>query len=128
MNQATTPVMDYMINAMTGSTVIQLADKRGISLVGESLPNSKICQQLYDEIVAFGIDPERVAFHAMASLHHLFNQEENAESLIETLTAVLWETLGDPDNGGSAPLIYKQTACKIYTIFMLIIRPLIPNP
>lgn len=127
MNQATTPVMDYMINAMTGSTVTQLADKRGISLIGESLPDSKICQQLYDDLVAFGIDPERVAVHAMASLYHLFQIEDNAESLIETITTVLWETLGDPNNGGSAPLIYKETAWKIYTMFMLIVRPSLPN-
>ena len=112
----------YLASKIAGCLVGQLAAKRGLQY-SDVAPGSKQRNSLADELVNHGFDPEVLATYSLISLVALFAQPGNADLITNQLTALLWSILGDPENGGHPPEIYRRAGSAMYLALLGILDP-----
>lgn len=118
------PVREYLASALTGSLVAQRALRDGLR--PEALENLTPAQinAWAAEMKTLGIDPERIADHAICALVLLFTQPDNREQMLRCLASVLWTILGDPESG-DPPEIYRKAAVGVWYSFLITLDPAI---
>lgn len=127
---------EYLSSAIAGSLVGQIARAREIPFKEmfstDGTTSSPAVRAIATELDELGIDAEILASQALYALVALFAQEENAELITSQYTALLWSILGDPQNGGNPPEIYRRAGCAMHLTLLGILDPSItekrPSP
>lgn len=117
---------EYLSTAVAGSLIGQIARAREVPLREMFTPNgstSPTVRAIATELDELGIDAELLASQALYALVALFAQEENADLITSQFTALLWSILGDPQNGGSPPEIYRRAGCAMHLTLLGILDP-----
>jgi hypothetical protein len=127
---------EYLSTAVAGSLIGQIARAREIPFKEmfstDGTTSSPTIRAIATELDELGIDAELLASQALYALVALFAQEENAELITSQYTALLWSILGDPQNGGNPPEIYRRAGCAMHLTLLGILDPSItekrPSP
>jgi hypothetical protein len=121
----------YLATAMAGSLIGQIARAREIPFQemfsADGTTSSPAIRAIATELDELGIDAELLASQALGALVALFAQEQNAELITSQYTALLWSILGDPENGGNPPEIYRKAGHAMYLTFIGILDPNFPK-
>lgn len=120
-------VTDYIATAIGGSLIGQIARQRSISIEELLDRDNPKLRALGDELAVLGIDPHLLANHVTAAFTALFVEESNADHIITTFTQLLWTVLGDPENGGKPPEIYRRAGVAMHLMLLSLIDPSITN-
>jgi hypothetical protein len=126
----------YLATAMAGSLIGQIASAREIPFhemfAADETTSSPAIRAIATELDELGIDAVLLASQALCALVALFAQEQNADLITSHYTALLWSILGDPENGGSPPEIYRRAGCAMHLTLLGILDPSItekrPSP
>jgi hypothetical protein len=126
---------EYLSTAVAGSLIGQIARAREIpfkEMFSTDGSGSPAVRAIATELDELGIDAEILASQALYALVALFAQEENAELITSQYTSLLWSILGDPQNGGNPPEIYRRAGCAMHLTLLGILDPSItekrPSP
>lgn len=123
MTTPTDKVSDYIATAIGGSIIGQMARRRSISTDDLLTQGNPLLRSLADELSELGLDPHLIANHTLAALVALFIEEGNADRIITTFTNLLWTVLGDPENGGNPPEIYRRAGVAMHLTLLGLIDP-----
>ena len=122
------PIEDYLTSVLAGSMVGLLALHRDLDVdTLLSTDRADLCD-LQHELVDLGLYPRELAAQSLNAIGSLLVHETNADSLVTTITDILWSVLGDPENGGQPPEIYRRAAIATHLVFIgLLIPSSFPN-
>lgn len=117
----------YLATAMAGVLVGQVARHRDIPVMELLRPGSLTSRGITEELNEMGIDPDLLAHAGLLAQIALFSDQSNANTIVTHLTDLLWTILGDPENGGSPPEIYRKAGHAMYLSFIGILNPNFPT-
>jgi len=117
----------YLATALAGSLIGQIARRREIPFRQMFADDGRTCapviQSIATELDDLGIDAELLATQALGALVALFAQEQNAQLITTNFTDLLWSILGDPENGGSPPELYRRAGAAMHLTLLGILDP-----
>ena len=117
------PIESYLTSALAGSMVGLLACKRSLTIDELLALNSERLVELQNELVDLGLFPRELACQSLNALVALFVEEHNANFMVNNLTSLLWNILGDPENGGEPPEIYRRAGVAMHLMFIALLTP-----
>lgn len=119
----------WLAQSVTGSLVIQRAEKRGIDIDAiASTCDIEAAEAIAVELDDFGVNADKLARHVVASMAVLFMHKDNAETMVDSFSDILWKVLGDPAQGGSSPPeIYRRAGFFMHLAFIGFFDPSIPE-
>jgi hypothetical protein len=117
----------YLATAMAGTLIGQVARQRDISVRDLLKPGSPEARGIAEDLYEMGIHPELLAHAGLLAQIALFSEQSNAHTIVTSLTNLLWSILGDPENGGNPPEIYRKAGHAMYLTFIGILDPNFPT-
>ncbi len=117
------PIEDYLTSVLAGSMVGLLAHQRDLDVDALLSTNKTHLRDLQHELVDLGLYPRELAAQSLNALGSLLIHESNADSLVTTITDILWTVLGDPENGGQPPELYRRAAIATHLVFIGLLLP-----
>lgn len=118
----------YLAQAIAGSLIGAIAARRNLDITELADPRSTELRALSDELCTMGIYPQVIAHHTLSALSALLCEPENADTVVTNLTSLLWTILGDPENGGSPPELYRRAGYAMHVTLLGLLCPSIIDP
>lgn len=126
----TTPVHEFVSNAIGGSLLYQRAHALGIDPAELENPESDATVAIYNELVVdLGLNFDHASRHVLSSMAHLLCADPVMAANQDYLARMLWQVLGDPArNGKEPPAVYTDAAQVVYAWVLVFIHPTFLQP
>lgn len=121
-------VESYLAQAVAGSLIGAVAARRNQDITEFVDPESPKLRALFEELCEMGIYPHVLANHSLTALAALFCEPDNANHIVTSLTDLLWTILGDPENGGSPPELYRRAGSAMHVTLLGLLCPSVIDP
>jgi hypothetical protein len=82
-----------------------------------------LMESFLEDMRRLKVRPEIVTSSVISSLLRLLFSPENSPDMVEAMAAVLWKTLGNPEDGDKPPAIYSRAAASMQLVFAYFLCP-----
>lgn len=109
--------------AIEGTLIGQLAIGRGLK-PSDVLSHKHIINELRTELTTLGVDCVGLSEAHLDALVHCLSTDQALTDLCTALAKILWDNLGDPENGGlEPPQRYVEATQLLWLAFLSTINP-----
>ena len=85
--------------------------------------DAALMESFLEDLQRLKVRPEIVTSSVISALLRFLFSPENSPDMVEAMAAILWKTLGNPEDGEQPPAIYNRAAASMQLFFAYFLCP-----